>query len=140
MGQGSGSLPLFRAQSSPASAIAGIVCVGIYFPFTPNMRFRDYSNTRRVALRLASASPKFAELMAKISYRSMRANGPEFIARSIYSECEVNDAVLRDPDNRALIRAAYAMLSAHKHHALAGDLRLLTSDWAPDLENCTKPV
>ncbi|MEP2103253.1 MAG: alpha/beta hydrolase [Parasphingorhabdus sp.] len=140
MGQGSGSLPLFRAHSNPASAIAGIACIGIYFPFTKKMRFEDYSNTRKVALRLASASPKFADLMAKISYRSMRASGPEFIVRSIYSECEVNDALLNDPDCRAFVRAAYSMLSVHKHHALAADLRMLTSDWATDLENCKIPV
>jgi pimeloyl-ACP methyl ester carboxylesterase/DNA-binding CsgD family transcriptional regulator len=140
MGQGSGSLPLFRAQADPRSKISAILCIGVYFPFKRRMRFEDYSNTRRVALRLASASPKFAELMAKISYRSMQANGPEFIARSIYSESEINDEVLKDPDCQALVRTAYSMLTAHKHHALAADLRLLTSDWAPDLSDCEIPV
>jgi len=140
MGQGSGSLPLFRAQADPASKISAILCIGIYFPFKKRMRFEDYSNTRRVALRLASASPKFAELMAKISYRSMQASGPEFIARSIYSESEVNDEVLRNPDCQALVRTAFSMLTAHKHHALAADLRLLTSDWSPDLSKCHIPV
>lgn len=140
MGQGSGSLPLFRAHANPGSAIAGILCIGIYFPFKKKMRFSDYSNSRRVALRLASASPKFAELMAKISYRSMRATGPEFIVRSIYSESEVNDKVLDDPDCRALVRAAYSMLTVHKHHALTADLQMLTSDWTSDLEQCKIPV
>ncbi len=140
MGQGSGSLPLFRAHTDPRAAIAGILCIGIYFPFKKTMKFSDYSNSRRVALRLASVSPKFAELMAKISYRSMRASGPEFIVRSIYSESEVNDAVLDDPDCRALVRTAYSMLSVHKHHALASDLQMLTSDWTADLEYCKIPV
>lgn len=140
MGQGSGSLPLFRAQSEQNSAINGIICVGIYFPFTNKMRFQDYSNLRRVALRLASASSTLAELIGKISYQAMRANGPEFIVNSIYSDCEVNRTVLQDVDCQAFIRTAYSMLCVHNHRALTSELGILTADWGSDLENCHVPV
>ncbi len=140
MGQGSGSLPLLRAQSAKDSSISGIVCIGIFFAFTNKMRFQNYSNPRAVALRLASTSPTLAELMGKILYQAMRIKGPEFIANSIYSDCEVNRTILQDADCRTFIRAAYSMLCVHKHRALTSELGMLTADWSRDLENCNAPI
>jgi len=136
VGQGTGTLPLFRAAGSSSSAISTIVSVGTYLPIVKGDRFEKLPPTRRLSMRLAQASPILADFSCRLFYRTMRAEGPDFIVRALYNKGGADAQYAKTPDCIAFMRTAYSMLCTHHHKAVASDLQMLVDDRTNDFEKC----
>ena len=140
IGHSAGFPPLIRAALDPTARISSIVGAAAYLPYRKSENFKAFPPARKIAFRLARNSQFMADMVGRFCYRMAVSNSTAFLEEHMYSDCAPDREALRNPECAELVAFAGKFMITHQHRAVAGDLRMMASDWSKDLKACPVPI
>ena len=132
----SGQYSLSKAALLGPELFRSLLFVGLTWNLSED-RWRRLPVSQRTFAGIAKTDPKVFELLVRISYRRMLAEGSDLYFSRLYGENPVDRATFTDPEIQPLLRPAFQHLANQGHLPMVREQEMVAkhrlSEWMPQL-------
>ena len=140
LGLNCGGTAAFRVAADHPGLLSRMVWAGGCVPPEARAGYDDVPHAQKVMILLARHAPFAIGLIGKMSFRIMRQAGADWYLERAYAQSPVDRKMLDEPEARALLRNAVAMLSTHAELGYGLDLGLTVPGWSANVDAARLPT